>query len=272
MSEIKTGLDVVIPQDAIQGSVCGRVNPTSPNLDPLRRRWAASPMSLQATSGGIAMNRSLLGPCPVPLRRAFAMLGRSVCIAGLLLATLGLLTMGAPVHASDYPERPVQLVIPFPPGGSIDVLGRLLSRELSARLGQPVVVENKAGAGTAIGAQHVARAKPDGYTLLLSSNSTFTLNPAVVEKPTYDPVEAFEPVAMVANVALVLLVNNEVPARNLGELVSLAKATPNRYAYGSFGNGTVAHFAGEMFNAAAGTQLMHVPYRGSAMAMTDLMG
>ncbi len=201
-----------------------------------------------------------------------ASFGRRPRAAAAWLASLAVLLAGGVAHAADYPERPVQLVIPFPPGGSIDVLGRLLSRELQVRLGQPFVVENKAGAGTAIAAQQVARAKPDGYTLLLSSNSTYTLNPALMPKPGYDPVEAFEPVAMVANVALVLVVNNQVPAKTLGEFVSLAKAESGRYAYGSFGNGTAAHFAGEMLAATTGVPLLHVPYRGSAMAMTDLVG
>lgn len=188
---------------------------------------------------------------------------------------VALLSLCAGSHlavAADYPARSVQLVVPFPAGGSIDVLGRLLSRELGARLGQPWVVENKAGAGTAIGAQQVARTKPDGYTLLLSSNSTYTLLPATSDKLAFDPVENFEPVAMVANVALVLLAHPQEPARTLQALVAQAKATPSRYVYGSFGSGTSAHFAGEMLNAAAGTQLAHVPYRGSAMALTDLMG
>ncbi len=208
---------------------------------------------------------------PSPMH-AWATLQRRGRALGLLLASAALLLAGGPARAADYPERPVQLVVPFPPGGSIDVLGRLLSRELGARLGQPFVVENKAGAGTAIAAQHVARAKPDGYTLLLSSNSTYTLNPALVPKPGYDPIEAFEPVAMVANVALILVVNNQVPARTLREFLALAKAEGGRYAYGSFGNGTAAHFAGEMLAATADTPLLHVPYRGSAMAMTDLIG
>lgn len=109
------------------------------------------------------MNLSLFSPCHAPLQRGAANLGRAIGVAGVLLACVGLLTLGTPAHAADYPARPIHLVIPFPPEGSIDVLGRLLSRELSARLGQPFVVENKAGAGTAIAAQYVARAKPDGY-------------------------------------------------------------------------------------------------------------
>jgi tripartite-type tricarboxylate transporter receptor subunit TctC len=177
-----------------------------------------------------------------------------------------------PAHAAGFPEKPVQVVVPFPPGGAGDVMGRLLARQLETRLGQPVVVDNRPGAGTAIGAQYVANAKPDGYTLLLSSNSTYTLNPAIQPKLSYDPAKAFEPLGMVANLALVLVAHPSVQAGNVKQLVAAAKATPDKYMYGSFGNGTVSHFAGEMFNAAAGVKMTHVPYRGSAPAMTDLVG
>ncbi|CAN7381134.1 MULTISPECIES: Bug family tripartite tricarboxylate transporter substrate binding protein [unclassified Variovorax] len=175
-------------------------------------------------------------------------------------------------YAAGYPEKPVQIIVPFPPGGAGDVMGRLLSRQLEARLGQPVIVDNKPGAGTAIGAQFVANAKPDGYTLLLSSNSTYTLNPAIQPKLSYDPIKAFEPLGMVANLALVLVAHPTVQASSVQQLVAAAKAEPDKYMYGSFGNGTVSHFAGEMFKSAAGVKLTHVPYRGSAPAMTDLVG
>jgi tripartite-type tricarboxylate transporter receptor subunit TctC len=171
-----------------------------------------------------------------------------------------------------YPEKPVQIIVPFPPGGAGDVMGRLLARQLEARLGQPVVVDNKPGAGTAIGAQFVANAKPDGYTLLLSSNSTYTLNPAIQPKLSYDPIKAFEPVGMVANMALVVVAHPTVQASSVQQLIAAAKAEPDKYMYGSFGNGTVSHFAGEMFKTASGIKMTHVPYRGSAPAMTDLVG
>jgi tripartite-type tricarboxylate transporter receptor subunit TctC len=177
-----------------------------------------------------------------------------------------------PAQAAGYPEKPVQIVVPFPPGGAGDVMGRLLARQLESRLGQPVVVDNKPGAGTAIGAQFVANAKADGYTLLLSSNSTYTLNPAIQPKLSYDPVKAFEPVGMVANMALILVAHPSVQENSVQQLVAAAKAAPEKYMYGSFGNGTVSHFSGEMFKAAAGVKMTHVPYRGSAPAMTDLVG
>lgn len=197
-----------------------------------------------------------------PLRRLAAVALAAVLWPGAALT----------LHAGSYPDRPVQVVVPFPPAGSIDVLGRLLSRGLENRLGQSFVVDNRPGGGTTIGAQAVARAKPDGYSLLLSSNSTYTLSPVILNRPAYDPITAFEPIAMIANVALVVLVNGNSPIESLADLVAAAKAAPQSWSYGSFGNGTVAHFAGEMLNARAGTTLTHVPYRGSAMALTDLIG
>src|ERR1043165_5029821 len=135
-------------------------------------------------------------------------------------------------HAA-YPEKYVQIVVPFPPGGAGDTLARILSKKLEEQLGQPFIVENKPGAGTAIGAAAVANAKPDGYSLLLSSNSTFTLNPALQTSLQYDPVKNFEPVGIVGYIALAVLVNAAVPARNVGELVSAVKASPQKYVYGS---------------------------------------
>jgi tripartite-type tricarboxylate transporter receptor subunit TctC len=189
-----------------------------------------------------------------------------------LLAASACLFATALAHAAGYPDRPITLVAPFPAGGAADVLARMLGKRLGDQLGQTVIVENRPGAGTVIGATSVATAKPDGYTLLLSSNSTFTLNPVLLHKLPYDPVKSFEPLAIVANLAMAVLVNPAVPAQDLKQLVAAAKAAPDKYPYASFGNGTVSNFAGEMFNAAAGLKLTHVPYRGSTPALTDLMG
>jgi tripartite-type tricarboxylate transporter receptor subunit TctC len=189
----------------------------------------------------------------------------------LIVAAFGLCATGL-AGAAGYPERPITLVAPYPAGGAADVLSRVLGKKLEEQLGQTVIVDNRPGAGTAIGAAAVANAKPDGYTLLLSSNSTFTLNPVLQHKLPYDPVKSFEPLALVANLPLVVLVNPAVDVHNLAQLAAAAKAAPNKYLYASFGNGTVSNFAGEMFNAAAGLKMTHVPYRGSAPAMTDLIG
>lgn len=187
-----------------------------------------------------------------------------------LLAAATALAMG-PAWAA-FPDHPVTLVAPYPAGGAADVLARLLAKRLEEPLGKTVIVENKPGAGTAIGAAYVANAKPDGYTLLLSSNSTFTMNPAAGAKTSYDPARSFEALGLVANLPLAVLVNASVPANTVKELVAAAKANPEKYPYGSFGNATSSHYAGAMFAQATGLNLLHVPYKGSAPLMTDLIG
>lgn len=191
------------------------------------------------------------------------------------LATLALFVAAlwiTPAFAQDaYPSKPIKLVVPFPPGGSTDVIARLLAKPLGDRLRQTIVIENKAGAGTVIGADAVAKAAPDGYTLLLSAATTYTVNPVVLKRLPYDPQNSFEPLGIVGSTPLVLLAHPSVKATTLKELAAQAKTLPN-LTYGSFGNGTTAHFAGEMLFAALGIQALHVPYKGSAPAMTDLIG
>lgn len=180
----------------------------------------------------------------------------------------------APAAAQDaFPNRPLTLVVPFPPGGATDVLGRVVAQKLGQELGRTVVVENRAGAGTVIGASFVAKAAPDGYTLLVSSGTTFTVNPAIRSKLPYDPVKSFEPIGIVARTGLALLANPEVPVKDLKEFVAYANDPANTQPpYGSFGTGTTAHFVGEAFMAAAKLKMTHVPYKGSSPAMTDLIG
>lgn len=196
---------------------------------------------------------------------------RSVTLLAAALAGLGL---GTPwlALAEGYPTKPIQLIVPFPPGGAVDIVGRTISKKLGDRLGQPIVIENKAGAGTVVGAAFVANAPADGYTLLISSGSTFTVNPALNAKLPYDPVKSYEPIGMVARVPLILLANREVPVGNLRQLIVAVQRAPDKFSYGSFGNGTTGHFAAELTWSAAGIKVMHVPYRGSAPAMSDLMG
>ncbi|TWG33703.1 tripartite-type tricarboxylate transporter receptor subunit TctC [Acidovorax delafieldii] len=196
---------------------------------------------------------------------------RSVILVAAAAAGLGLGTWRL-AYADSYPAKPVQLVVPFPPGGAVDIVGRTISKKLGDRLGQPIVVENKAGAGTVVGAAYVANAPADGYTLLISSGSTFTVNPALNAKLPYDPVKSYEPVGLVARVPLILLAHRDVPVNNLRQLIAAVQRTPDKFSYGSFGNGTTGHFAAELTWSAAGIKLMHVPYRGSAPAMADLMG
>lgn len=191
----------------------------------------------------------------------------SILATALSVASL----MGAAAHAA-YPDKPVQLIVPFPPGGAGDVAARLVAVQLEKELGATVIVNNRPGGGTIIGAQAAANAAPDGYTLFLSSNSTFTLNPAIRTDLNYDPARDFEPIGAVGTIPVVIAVNGQQPYGDLASLVAAAKAAPDRIMYGSFGTGTVAHFAGEMFNSAAGLRMSHVPYRGSGPAMTDLIG
>ena len=196
---------------------------------------------------------------------------RRVVLLTAALAGLGLGPLQL-AHADGYPAKPVQLVVPFPPGGAVDIVGRTVSKKLGGRLGQPIVVENKAGAGTVVGAAYAANAPADGYTLLISSGSTFTVNPALNAKLPYDPVKSYEPIGLVARVPLILLAHRDVPVNTLRQLIAAVQRTPDKFSYGSFGNGTTGHFAAELAWSATGIKLLHVPYRGSAPAMADLMG
>jgi len=195
-------------------------------------------------------------------------LAEGLCLVALMIGPGPVLD----AMAQTYPSAPIQLVVPFPPGGATDIAGRLLGKKLSERIGQQIVVENKPGAGTVIGAAYVSKASADGYTLLISSGSTFTVNPALNSKLPYDPVRSFEPIGMVASVPLMLIANREVPFGNLQQLVAAARQSPDKFVYGSFGNGTTGHFAGELLWNALGLRLTHVPYKGSAPALSDLIG
>ena len=199
---------------------------------------------------------------------------RSRRFMGAALATLAAaLLVAAPCMAEPaYPSRAITLVVPFPPGGSADTIGRLIGQRLSQALGQNIVIDNRPGAGTAIAAGHVAKAQPDGYTLLISSGSTFTANPAIRSNLPYDAVKSFDPIAIVARIPLVVLANANVPVNDVKQFVATVKAEPGKYAYASFGQGTTSHFTGEIVLNAIGGKMLHVPYKGSAPAMTDLIG
>jgi tripartite-type tricarboxylate transporter receptor subunit TctC len=171
---------------------------------------------------------------------------------------------------ADYPNKPIRMIVPFPPGGVTDIVARTVSVKLSAELGQPVVVENRAGASGAIGAELGARAAPDGYTLIMGNISTLGINPITFAKLGYDPVTSFDPISLVAVQPLLITVHPGVPAKNLAELVQLAKSQPGQLNYGTAGSSI--HLAVEQFNSLAGIRMNHIAYKGSAPAITDLVG
>lgn len=193
-----------------------------------------------------------------------------------LFKTLTALVLGAavlaPVAAQAYPERPVRWVVPFPPGGAMDGIARALAEQMAQRFGQPVVIENRPGAGGNIGVDLVAKAKPDGHTLVITSIGMVT-NAYLYPKLTYDPQKDFIPVSQLAVVPNILVVHPErVKARNVAELIAEAKNQPGKLTFASAGNGTSIHLAGELFTAMTGTDILHVPYRGSSPAVADLIG
>ncbi|MGJ7530077.1 tripartite tricarboxylate transporter substrate binding protein [Variovorax sp. GB1P17] len=187
-------------------------------------------------------------------------------LAVLLLAA----STAVPALAEGYPERPVTIVVPYPAGGSADILARTVGQKLSVQLDQPVIVENRAGAGTAIGARFVAEAKPDGYTLLLGTVSSQAINPAM-SKVGYDPVKDFVPVSALASIPFVLVANPGVAYASVGDLIAAARQGPGSIGYASAGPGTSNHLAGEMLASAAKIRLLHVPYKGSAPALADVL-
>ena len=175
----------------------------------------------------------------------------------------------APAAHADYPERPVTLVVPWAPGGSTDILARTIAEQLTRTLGQPFVVDNKPGASGNIGSNLVAKAKPDGHTLLVGSMSTHAMNPALIPDMPFRGVDDFTPIALIANVVNTMVVNAAVPARNVAELIAWAKAHPGKLAYASAGAGSTNHLSAVLFEKAAGIAMLHVPYKGGAPAVQD---
>lgn len=205
---------------------------------------------------------------PFPLEKSLA---RRALLAGMAAAAV--LGMTGPVLAQDYPNKVIKLVVPYPPGGATDVIGRVMAQKLSVALGQQVIVDNRAGAAGSIGAAAVAAAPPDGYTLLMGAMTSHSISAALNPKvATFDMDKSFAPVAIVGTVPLVFVVNPSIKASTLAEFIALAKSRPAPLSFASAGNGSPQHLAGEMFQRAAGVQMLHVPYKGSGPAMTDLMG
>ncbi|TGN85439.1 tripartite tricarboxylate transporter substrate binding protein [Bradyrhizobium yuanmingense] len=193
-----------------------------------------------------------------------------------LAVVLGLISLvggnsPAPAQAV-YPDKQLQLIVPFPPGGASDIVARIIGGELETRLGKPVVIMNRPGGGTTIAAKEVARAAPDGYTIFFSSNSSFTLPAAVKEAVPYDAAKDFEPLGQVGRITLALVTYKDNPIKDVAALIAEAKANPDKLSLASFGVATVSHFAGELFKSNAGIRMVHLPYKGSAPAMNDLIG
>jgi len=183
-----------------------------------------------------------------------------------------LLAFAASVLAQAYPSKPVRMLVGFPPGGANDIVARIFAAKLSEELGQSVVVENRPGNAGVIGAEAVAKAAPDGYTLYLGSTGTNSIAPALTSKLPYDAVTGLAPVSLVGSTPSCLVVNASVPAQNVREFVALAKSKPGKLSYASSGNGTTLHLGGELFKLIAGVDLLHIPYKGNAQALSDVIG
>lgn len=185
---------------------------------------------------------------------------------------LAVLALTAPGAAQNYPDRVVRIVNPYPPGGSVDVMARLLAQKLGENLGQQFIVENRSGGGGNTGSDSVAKAEPDGYTLLFTAPGPLTVNQTLYSKLTFDPATDFAPIALFATAPIVLIVNPGVPANNVQELIALARKEPGKINFASAGNGTTNHLSGELFKSMAKVDIVHVPYRGAGPAMNDLIG
>jgi tripartite-type tricarboxylate transporter receptor subunit TctC len=187
-----------------------------------------------------------------------------------LLLVLGLFAAGA--AAQSWPAKPVRLMVPFPPGGSTDIIARIVAQKLGDRLGQPFVIENRGGAGGTLGTAQVAKSAPDGYSLVLGTTSTHVVAPSVFKQPGYDPVKDFAPISLVAVTPYLLVVNPSVPVKSLKELVELARSRPGKLNYASAGVGSTTHLSMEMLKAASKTYMLHIPYNGNGPAGTAVIG
>ena len=194
------------------------------------------------------------------LKRAAVVLGIAIGLGAAM-----------PSWAQTYPAKPVRMVVPFPPGGATDILARVVGQKLGEYLGQPVVIENRGGAGGNIGAEVVAKAPPDGYTVLFSTSGVIVVNPNLYRKMTFDPIRDFAPVAMAATHGNLLLVHPSLPVKSVKDLIALARAKPGQLNYGSGGVGTSPHLAAELFKVMTGTDLVHVPYKGGNPSVTGLL-
>jgi len=190
-----------------------------------------------------------------------------IAFAGLVLA----LVAGA-VVVQQWPSKPIKWVVPFAPGGTTDILARTIGEKLSVTLGQPIIVDNKPGAGGGVGADQVAKSPADGYTIMGGTISTHAINASLYSNLPYDPVRDFAPITLIVRVPNMLVVNPELPAKDVRELIALLKASPGKYSFASSGNGTSQHLSGELFKTMTGVEMQHIPYRGSPPALADVVG
>jgi tripartite-type tricarboxylate transporter receptor subunit TctC len=211
----------------------------------------------------VLLARAFMPPSHRPLRSLFR--AYFPCLAAALACAT--LPLGGAAQAQAYPNKPIRIVVPYPAGGGLDVMARLLGDRLGKRLGQAAVIENKPGAGTIIGADTVAKAAPDGYTLMITADTTITLNQHLYAKLPYDPVKDFVPVTQLVQLSQLLVLNAEVPANNLKELIAYAKANPTKLNYASYGSGTPPHLAMETLKSLTGISVTHVPYKGLPQAV-----
>ena len=195
----------------------------------------------------------------------------SAVFAFAVALALVLSANSACARTPDWPARPIRFVVPLPPGGGADLVARTIGEKLNRTLGQQIIVDNRPGAGTVIGAELVAHAAPDGYSMLLGTATTHAINTSLVKKLPYDPVRDFSPVTLVAILPLILVANASLPADTLRDLLALARKRPGEILFGSTGNGSTIHLAGEMLNTAAKVEMVHVPYRGASLALTEML-
>ena len=188
------------------------------------------------------------------------------------IVALALAMLASGAHAQAWPAKPIKWVVPFAPGGTTDILARTIGDKLAIALGQPVIIENKPGAGGGVGADYTAKAPADGYTIMGGTISTHAINASLYKSLPYDPVKDFAPITLIARVPNMLVVNPDVPAKNVAELIALMKASPAKYTFASSGNGTSQHLSGELFKTIAGVEMQHIPYKGSPPALQDVVG
>ena len=189
-----------------------------------------------------------------------------------LIAAIALASLATFAQAQAWPSKPIKWVVPFAPGGTTDILARTIGEKLALALGQPVIIENKPGAGGSVGAEYTAKAAPDGYTIMGGTISTHAINASLYKDLPYDPVKDFVAITLIARVPNMLVVNTAVPAKDVKELIALLKANPNKYSFASSGNGTSQHLSGELFKSMSGTEMQHIPYKGSPPALQDVVG